>query len=162
MRTSRTQPPVADALPVVPVNPLLPVDISDLNRSYSLYVLEQRAIPHVTDGLKSAARRVVWRAKDGKKVKTAALAGATMSIHPHGAPEGAIITQAGFFTTTVQYSKDLVRLVLYWNLLNLVPVVIHTFKYLTSRRMYCCVISKSFLWSITMTVPNRNRSISCR
>lgn len=105
MRTSRTQTAVAEALPTVPVNPLLPVDISDLNRSYSLYVLEQRAIPHVTDGLKSAARRVVWRAKDGKKVKTAALAGATMSIHPHGAPEGAINTQAGFFTNNCPIFK---------------------------------------------------------
>lgn len=84
---------------------LVPCDISNLSRSYSLYVLESRAIPHATDGLKSAARRVLWRAKDGKKVKTAALAGATMSIHPHGAPEGAINTQAGFYTNNIPLFK---------------------------------------------------------
>jgi len=81
--------------------PLVSLDIENLYHSYSLYVLESRAIPHVTDGLKSAARRVLWRAKDGKKIKTAALAGATMSIHPHGAPEGAINTLTGFHTNNI-------------------------------------------------------------
>lgn len=85
--------------------PLVPVDISNLSRTYSLYVLESRAIPHITDGLKSAARRVLWRAKDGKKVKSAALAGSTMSIHPHGAPEGAINTLAGFYTNNIPLFK---------------------------------------------------------
>lgn len=63
-------------------------------RDYSLYVLQNRALPSITDGLKPAARRVLWIAKDGKKYKSAALAGATMCLHPHAAPEGAINTLA--------------------------------------------------------------------
>lgn len=59
-------------------------------RNYSLYVLQSRAIPHAADGLKAAARRVLWTARDGKKHKSATLAGATMPIHPHQSPEGAV------------------------------------------------------------------------
>lgn len=68
--------------------------VNDERRDYSLYVLQSRAIPHAADGLKAAARRVLWTAKDGKKYKTATLAGATMPIHPHASPEGAINTLA--------------------------------------------------------------------
>jgi DNA topoisomerase-2 len=63
-------------------------------RSYALYTLENRAIPSISDGLKAAARRVLWTARDGKKWKSAALSGATMPIHPHAAPDGAINTLA--------------------------------------------------------------------
>lgn len=55
-------------------------------KSYALYVLQSRAIPHAADGLKHAARRILWTAKDGKKYKTATLAGATMPLHPHAEP----------------------------------------------------------------------------
>lgn len=68
--------------------------INEQRREYSLYVLHSRALPSITDGLKNAQRRVLWTARDGKKHKTATLAGATMSIHPHQAPEGAINTSA--------------------------------------------------------------------
>ena len=61
-------------------------------REYSLYVMRSRAIPSITDGLKAATRRVLWTARDGKKYKSAVLAGATMPIHPHASPEGAIDT----------------------------------------------------------------------
>lgn len=63
-------------------------------KEYSLYVLQSRAIPHAADGLKAAARRVLWTARDGKKHKSATLAGATMPIHPHASPEGAVNTLA--------------------------------------------------------------------
>lgn len=53
-------------------------------KEYALYVLQSRAIPHAADGLKHSARRVLWTARDGKKYKSATLAGATMPIHPHG------------------------------------------------------------------------------
>jgi DNA gyrase/topoisomerase IV subunit A len=53
-----------------------------------------RAIPSITDGLKAAGRRVLWTARDGKKYKSATLAGATMPIHPHASPDGAINTLA--------------------------------------------------------------------
>ncbi len=61
-------------------------------RQYSLYVMTDRAIPTITDGLKISARRVLWTARDGKKIKTASLAGATMPIHPHGDVSGTICT----------------------------------------------------------------------
>lgn len=63
-------------------------------KTYALYTLSSRAIPFASDGLKAAARRVLWTARDGKKYKSASLAGATMPIHPHSPPEGAIDTLA--------------------------------------------------------------------
>lgn len=68
--------------------------VNEQRREYSLYVLQMRAIPSIADGLKAAQRRVLWTAKDGKKYKSATLAGATMPIHPHASPEGAINTLA--------------------------------------------------------------------
>lgn len=68
--------------------------VNEQRREYSLYVLQMRAIPSIADGLKAAQRRVLWTAKDGKKHKSATLAGATMPIHPHASPEGAINTLA--------------------------------------------------------------------
>jgi DNA gyrase/topoisomerase IV subunit A len=63
-------------------------------REYSLYTLQSRAIPHAADGLKAAARRVLWTARNGHHFKSASLAGATMPLHPHAAPETAINTLA--------------------------------------------------------------------
>lgn len=68
--------------------------INEQRREYSLYTLQMRAIPAITDGLKAAQRRVLWTARDGRKYKSATLAGATMPIHPHASPEGAINTLA--------------------------------------------------------------------
>lgn len=68
--------------------------INEKRRDFSLYTLQNRAIPAISDGLKPAARRVLWTARDGKKIKSASLAGATMPIHPHAAPEGVINTIA--------------------------------------------------------------------
>jgi DNA gyrase subunit A len=56
--------------------------------------MTSRAIPAGTDGLKSGGRRVIWTGRDGHKWKSANLAGATMPIHPHAMPEGAINTLA--------------------------------------------------------------------
>jgi DNA gyrase/topoisomerase IV subunit A len=79
--------------------------INEQRRSYALYVMQQRAIPAATDGLKAGARRVLWTARDGKKVKSATLAGATMPIHPHAAPEGAIDTLAAFYGNNIPLFK---------------------------------------------------------
>lgn len=68
--------------------------INEIRRDYSLYVLTNRAIISLCDGLKPAARRVIWTARNGKKYKSATLAGATMPIHPHAAPESTINTLA--------------------------------------------------------------------
>lgn len=75
--------------------------IDEQRREYSLYTLQSRAIPHAADGLKAAARRVLWTARDGKKHKSATLAGATMPIHPHAAPESTINTLAADFGNNI-------------------------------------------------------------
>lgn len=74
--------------------------VNEQRRNYSLYVLRMRAIPAITDGLKAGGRRVLWMARDGKKYKSATLAGAAMPIHPHDSPEGAINT------LTAQYGNN--------------------------------------------------------
>ena len=75
--------------------------VNNERRGYSLYTLSQRAIPHASDGLKAAARRVMWTARNGKTWKSASLAGATMPIHPHASPEGTINTLAGQFSNNI-------------------------------------------------------------
>lgn len=70
-------------------------------RDYALYVLHSRAIPSLADGLKASTRRVLWTGRDGKKWKTASLAGATMPIHPHGAPEGAINSLTAYYGNNI-------------------------------------------------------------
>lgn len=75
--------------------------IESERREYSLYVLTSRAIPHIADGMKAAARRVLWIARDGKTHKAATLAGATIPIHPHAPPESTINTLAAFYGNNV-------------------------------------------------------------
>lgn len=79
--------------------------IEQERRAYSLYVLQSRAIPHAADGLKAASRRVLWIAHDGKEYKSSTLAGATMPIHPHDQPDGAINTLAAFYGNNVPLLK---------------------------------------------------------
>ena len=74
-------------------------------RDYSLYVMTSRAISSVTDGLKAGGRRVLWTARDGKKYKSATLAGATMPLHPHASPEGAINTLAAPYGNNIPLFK---------------------------------------------------------
>ena len=75
--------------------------INQQRREYFLYVLQSRAIPHAADGLKAAARRILWLAKDGKKRKSATLAGECMPIHPHAAPETTVDTLAARYGNNV-------------------------------------------------------------
>lgn len=79
--------------------------INNQRRSYSLYVMQMRAIPAATDGMKAGGRRVLWMARDGKKYKAATLAGLTMPIHPHDAPEGAIDTLTAQFGNNLPLFK---------------------------------------------------------
>jgi DNA topoisomerase-2 len=79
--------------------------IDDQRRQYSLYVMQHRAIPAITDGLKAGGRRALWTARDGHKWKTATLAGASLPIHPHGLPDGAINTLAAPYGNNVPYFK---------------------------------------------------------
>ncbi|MCF0165995.1 MAG: DNA gyrase/topoisomerase IV subunit A [Bacteroidales bacterium] len=54
---------------------------------YASYVILERAVPHVSDGLKPVQRRILHAMKlndDGRYNKVATLVGATMPFHPHG------------------------------------------------------------------------------
>lgn len=54
---------------------------------YASYVILDRAIPHVDDGLKPVQRRILytlWRIHDGRLHKVMNVAGQTMALHPHG------------------------------------------------------------------------------
>jgi len=54
---------------------------------YASYVIKDRAIPDVDDGLKPVQRRILWslhRMDDGKFHKVANVIGHTMQFHPHG------------------------------------------------------------------------------
>lgn len=54
---------------------------------YSSYVILQRAVPHIVDGLKPVQRRVLhamFRMDDGSYTKVANIVGQAMQYHPHG------------------------------------------------------------------------------
>lgn len=54
---------------------------------YASYVILERAVPHITDGLKPVQRRIMHAMKkieDGRYNKVANIIGNTMKYHPHG------------------------------------------------------------------------------
>ena len=54
---------------------------------YASYVIKERAIPDIDDGLKPVQRRILWamhRTDDGSFHKVANVIGDTMKFHPHG------------------------------------------------------------------------------
>lgn len=61
--------------------------ILSTSREYSIYVAQQRAIPHVADGLKSGQRIALWLLRNkAEKIKTVGLGGAMASerLYVHG------------------------------------------------------------------------------
>lgn len=76
--------------------------IEDQFKKYASYVILDRAIPLVDDGLKPVQRMILWilhEMDDGKLHKVANVAGQTMALHPHG---DAPITEA----LTIMANKD--------------------------------------------------------
>jgi topoisomerase-4 subunit A len=79
----------APARPFVPGKIELPLH-RRVNRSfldYASYVIRDRAIPNVADGLKPVQRRILWalhQMDDGRFMKVANVTGETMKYHPHG------------------------------------------------------------------------------
>src|SRR5258708_1058908 len=54
---------------------------------YASYVIRDRAIPHIADGLKPVQRRILWalhEKDDGRFIKVANVVGHAMQYHPHG------------------------------------------------------------------------------
>jgi len=78
-----------------PARPFVPGKIElalhrRVNRSfldYASYVIRDRAIPNLADGLKPVQRRILWALHDkddGRFIKVANVVGHTMQYHPHG------------------------------------------------------------------------------
>jgi topoisomerase IV subunit A len=85
----------AEQVPVIAHEPFAPgkidlplhrrVDTSFLQ--YASYVIRDRAIPNLADGLKPVQRRILWALKekdDGRFIKVANIVGHAMQYHPHG------------------------------------------------------------------------------
>ncbi len=54
---------------------------------YASYVILERAVPHINDGLKPVQRRIMhsmWEMEDGRYNKVANVIGHSMKYHPHG------------------------------------------------------------------------------
>jgi topoisomerase-4 subunit A len=66
---------------------------------YASYVILERAVPHIHDGLKPVQRRILhslWEMDDGRFNKVANVIGNTMKYHPHGdASIGDALVQMG-------------------------------------------------------------------
>ncbi len=66
---------------------------------YASYVILERAIPHLLDGLKPVQRRILhamYKIDDGRFTKVANIIGQTMQYHPHGdAAIGEALVQLG-------------------------------------------------------------------
>ncbi len=66
---------------------------------YASYVILERAVPYLDDGLKPVQRRIMhsmWEMEDGRYNKVANVIGNTMKYHPHGdASIGDAMTQMG-------------------------------------------------------------------
>lgn len=81
------EPPEEDHLPVHERHGPL-TDLMDFNfLQYASYVICERAIPAVADGLKPVQRRIMHALKekdDGRFIKVANVVGHTMQYHPHG------------------------------------------------------------------------------
>ncbi len=82
--------PAAPAHASVPA-PQIPGPLRDLVNAnflqYASYVIRDRAIPDIEDGLKPVQRRILWslhERDDGKFIKVANIVGYCMQYHPHG------------------------------------------------------------------------------
>jgi len=66
---------------------------------YASYVILERAVPHINDGLKPVQRRILhsmWDMEDGRYNKVANIIGHSMKYHPHGdASIGDALVQLG-------------------------------------------------------------------
>ncbi|MEP6664089.1 MAG: DNA gyrase subunit A, partial [Verrucomicrobiota bacterium] len=86
---------IADEVAIIPRAPFVPSKIEQplhrrVNTSfleYASYVIRDRAIPNLADGLKPVQRRILWalhEKDDGRFIKVANVVGHAMQYHPHG------------------------------------------------------------------------------
>lgn len=74
---------------------------------YASYVILERAVPHISDGLKPVQRRILHAMKrmdDGRYNKVANIIGTTMQYHPHGdASIGDALVQLGHLLWRINF-----------------------------------------------------------
>jgi DNA gyrase subunit A len=75
--------------------------LNECKKTHAMYTIQQRALPAITDGLKTAARRILWMARDGKKVKSNTLASSTAPLHPHDSPDDVVFTMSAFYINNI-------------------------------------------------------------
>src|SRR5436190_22058608 len=86
---------LAELVATPPAHPFVPGKIDlPLHRrvdrgflDYASYVIRDRAIPNLADGLKPVQRRILWalhEKDDGRFIKVANVVGHAMQYHPHG------------------------------------------------------------------------------
>src|SRR5258708_5096251 len=86
---------LAENVPTLPTHVFKPgkIDLAlhrRVDRSfldYASYVIRDRAIPNLADGLKPVQRRILWalhEKDDGRFIKVANVVGHAMQYHPHG------------------------------------------------------------------------------
>ncbi len=88
-KSSSESEPHSPVLPPTAPAEVKPVDdhYSDWFLDYASYVILERAVPHVNDGMKPVQRRILhslWELEDGRYNKVANVVGNTMKYHPHG------------------------------------------------------------------------------
>lgn len=104
----------AENVPAAPHHPFAPGKIElPLHRrvntsflQYASYVIRDRAIPNLEDGLKPVQRRILWslhEKDDGRFIKVATISGHCAQYHPHGE---AAISDALVVMTNKRYLID--------------------------------------------------------
>src|SRR3982751_1861889 len=76
---------------------------------YASYVILDRAVPHLDDGLKPVQRRILhtlWEMDDGRFHKVANVVGASLRFHPHGAAVHRSATHAVCARCALQSEDD--------------------------------------------------------
>lgn len=94
-------------LPSMEVVPLQDI-VKQEYRNYQIYTLMDRAIPHLTDGLKPGQRRILYTLyKNQSKglIKVSAATGMVLTLHPHGPQsiESAIVNLAQDYAFSNNY-----------------------------------------------------------
>ena len=97
---------------------------SDYFLDYASYVILERAVPHLADGLKPVQRRILHamdEIDDGRYNKVAGIVGNTMNYHPHGDASIAAAMVATERATAKAAAR--MRLALKFSVMVLVPSV---------------------------------------
>ena len=91
---------------------------------YTSYVIKERAIPAIEDGLKPVQRRILQtlhNMDDGRYHKVANVVGETMKLHPHG--------DASIFAALVNLANKGFLIVIVVPIFSLIKITSHVFVF---------------------------------